>query len=79
MAIKYILDTHALIWHLEGNSLLGSAAKAVIADPDSQLILPSIGLAEAMFIVEKGRSAIPLVADLLEDVRNDSRILRSIR
>lgn len=74
MATRYILDTHALIWHLEGNSLLGSKAKQVISDPGSDLVLPVIALAEAFFIVEKGRSAIPLVQDLLTDVKNDRRI-----
>lgn len=74
MATRYILDTHALIWHLEGNSLLGSEAKRIIGDPNSHLVLPVIALAEAMFIVEKGRSAIPMVKDLLNDVINDKRI-----
>jgi PIN domain nuclease of toxin-antitoxin system len=74
MAIKYILDTHALIWHLEGNRLLGSNARSIIDNPQSQLILPVIGLAEAMFIVEKGRTAIPAVSDLMHDVANDPRI-----
>lgn len=74
MATKYILDTHALIWHLEGNSLLGAAAKRIIGDPNSDLVLPVIALAEAMFIVEKGRSAIPKVQDLISDVTNDKRI-----
>lgn len=74
MATKYIVDTHALIWHLEGNSLLGAAAKAVTSNPNSELILPAIALAEAMFIVEKGRCSLTSVDDLLEDVRADSRI-----
>ncbi len=74
MATRYLLDTHALIWHLEGNSLLGLKAKRVISDPASDLVLPVIALAEALFIVEKGRSAIPLVQDLLTDVKNDRRI-----
>jgi PIN domain nuclease of toxin-antitoxin system len=74
MATKYLVDTHALIWHLEGNNLLGSAARDVIDDPASQLILPIIALAEAVFVVEKGRTAIPAVANLLEDVRRDARI-----
>lgn len=52
MATKYILDTHALIWHLEGNPLLGSNARTVINTIASQLVLPSIALAEAMFVVE---------------------------
>lgn len=61
MATKYIVDTHALIWHLEGNSLLGAAAKAVTNNPNSELILPAIALAEAMFIVEKGRCSLTSV------------------
>ena len=74
MATKYIVDTHALIWHLEGNSLLGTSAKAVTTNPNSELILPAIALAEAMFIVEKGRCSLTSVDDVLDDVRADSRI-----
>lgn len=74
MATKYIVDTHALIWHLEGNSLLGAAAKAVTTDPNSELILPAVALAEAMFIVEKGRCSLTSVRDLLDDVQADDRI-----
>lgn len=73
MATRYIVDTHALIWHFEGNSLLGPAAKSVTTDPNSELILPAIALAEAMFIVEKGRCALTSVSDLLDDIRADSR------
>lgn len=74
MATKYILDTHALIWHFEGNSLLGSAAKGIISDPNSEFILPVIALAEAMFIVEKERCSLTSVEDLLSDVQADTRI-----
>ncbi len=74
MATKFIVDTHALVWHLEGKPTLGTRAKAVIDSPQSQLVLPIIALAEAAFIVEKGRTSIPNVADLLSDVINDPRI-----
>jgi PIN domain nuclease of toxin-antitoxin system len=74
MATKYVLDTHALIWHLEGNRLLGTKAKSVIDAPASELVLPIIAFAEAVFVVEKGRTAIPTVADLVADVQADSRI-----
>ena len=74
MAIRYILDTHALIWHLEGNNLLGTNAKAIIDSPASELVLPVIALAEAAFVVEKGRTSIPQVSDLIKDVQADSRI-----
>lgn len=55
MAIKYVVDTHALLWYLEGNPKLGNAAKAVLSDPASELVLPLIALAEAVFTVEKAR------------------------
>ena len=74
MATKFIVDTHALIWHLEGKPTLGKKAKAAIDSPHSELVLPIIALAEAVFIVEKGRTSIPSVADLLNDVFNDPRI-----
>ncbi len=74
MATKYIVDTHALIWHLEGKATLGKKAKAVIDSPRSELVVPIIALAEAVFIVEKGRTGIPNVSDLLNDVFSDPRI-----
>jgi PIN domain nuclease of toxin-antitoxin system len=74
MAHKYVLDTHALVWHLEGNPRLGPQAKKVIDDPLSNLILPIIALAEAAYIVEHGRTAIPTVSDLLGSVFADLRI-----
>ncbi len=54
MARKYILDTHALIWYLAGSARLGGAAKAVMDGPASEMVLPLIALAEAVYIVEKG-------------------------
>ncbi len=72
--MRYILDTHGLIWHLESNLSLGVAARKVLEDPSSELVLPAIALAEAIFIVEKGRTAIPRVTDLISDVEADPRI-----
>ncbi len=74
MAHKFVLDTHALVWHLEGNPRLGQSARRVIEDPLSSLVLPIISLAEAAYIVEHGRTAIPTVADLLQSIRADHRI-----
>jgi len=74
MAHKYVLDTHAVVWHLEGNPRLGPNAKKVIDDPLSSLVLPIIALAEAAYIVEHGRTAIPKVSELLRSVLADPRI-----
>lgn len=73
--MKYVVDTHALIWFLEGNSRLGANAKAVLADPTSELILSAIALAEAVWIVDRGRTSIPSVTDLLNAINADPRIM----
>ena len=74
MPTDYVIDTHALIWNLEGNPRLGTNAKAVLADPHSVLILPIIALAEACWIVESGKTSIARVVDLLRAVDADARV-----
>ena len=74
MADICVLDTHALIWYLEGNPKLGDRAKAVMDDSGSVMVLPMIALAEALFIVERGKTSIPDVQTLLNRVDSDPRI-----
>lgn len=64
-----------MIWFLEGNSRLGISAKQVLEDLESKLILPAIALAEAAFIVERGKTSIPSVTDLHTAVNGDPRIV----
>lgn len=73
MAGVYVLDTHALIWFLQGDPRLGPGAKAVISDPNCVLVIPAIVLAEAIWLVERGRTNIPSPKTLLEAVDADSR------
>jgi len=74
MANKYILDTHALVWYLEGNPKLGQQAKITMEAAGSLMVLPLIAVAEAAFLIERGRIGIPSVADLLEDIFEDKRV-----
>lgn len=74
MAHKYILDTHALIWFLEGNKRLSQPAKTVMGAAESEMVLPLIALAEATVIIEKGRTTIPDVPQFLTKVYADPRI-----
>jgi PIN domain nuclease of toxin-antitoxin system len=74
MATKHVVDTHALVWFLEGNPRLGAHAKAVLEDADSDLIMPMIALAEACWIIEHGRTSIPTVVDFLAAVDADPRV-----
>jgi PIN domain nuclease of toxin-antitoxin system len=74
MITKHVVDTHALVWHLEGNPRLGSSAKTVLGDPSSELVLPMIALAEACWMVEHGKTTISNVQDLLAAVDADPRL-----
>ncbi|NJN97641.1 MAG: type II toxin-antitoxin system VapC family toxin [Anaerolineales bacterium] len=74
MVHKYILDTRALIWFLEGNKRLSRQAKTIMAAPDSYMVLPLIALAEAVIIIERGRTTIPAISTFLTRIYADPRI-----
>lgn len=74
MVTKYILDTHALIWHLQADKRLGSKAREIIANPEIQIVLPIMVLVEATLVIERGRANIPNFATLWNDVYADKRI-----
>ena len=73
MATRHYVDTHAFLWYIAGNALLGSAARAILQNPASELFLPATALAEACWIVDRGRVALA-VSDVLTAIDNDSRI-----
>lgn len=75
MATKYVVDTHALVWFVEGNSRLGPDAKAILEDPESELVIPVIVLAEACWVIERGRTSIPSAQTLMAVVDADPRIV----
>lgn len=51
----YVLDTHPIVWFVEKSQLLAPAAKAIMADPGTELIIPTIVLVEIRFLYAKGR------------------------
>src|SRR4051794_25792375 len=71
--MKHVTDAHSVVWFVEGNARLGPNAQAVLADPHAEFILPAIALAEACWVVERGRTSIPSVAALLAAVDSDPR------
>ena len=71
---RFVVDTHALIWYLENNPRLGTNAAAAMDDSTNVLFLSVISLAEALWMVEHGRSAISSPESLLTDIMNDPRI-----
>ncbi len=74
MPTKHVVDTHAIVWFLEGNPRLGKKARAILENANSELIIPLIVLAEACWIIEHGRTSIPTVADFLAAVDDDPRV-----
>lgn len=73
MTTRHFLDTHTFLWYLAGSSHLGSAAKAVLQNRASALYLPATALAEACWIVERGRVALK-VSEVLAAIDGDPRI-----
>ncbi len=74
MATKYVLDTHTLVWYVEGHPKLGTQARTIMDEKTNKLVLPIIALAEATFLIEKGRTTIPSVAEFLTVVDSNPQI-----
>lgn len=74
MATRHIIDTHTLIWFLGNSPRLGSNADLILQDTSSNLVLPATVLAEACWIIERGRVELS-IADLLTTIDNDFRIV----
>jgi PIN domain nuclease of toxin-antitoxin system len=55
-----VLDTHVLVWLIEGNKRLGKKAKAAMdeATPAPGLFIPAISFWEIAMLVGKGRLAL---------------------
>jgi PIN domain nuclease of toxin-antitoxin system len=55
-----VVDTHALIWYLYGDSRLSQTARqfmSTASDEGQQLAVSSITLVEMVYLIEKGRIA----------------------
>ncbi len=53
--MRYILDTHALLWHLSNEARLGANARRILDDPSTLLIVPVLVLAEAKHAADRKR------------------------
>ncbi|HVK02560.1 MAG TPA: PIN domain-containing protein [Armatimonadaceae bacterium] len=71
--MKYVVDTHALIWYLAGNPRLGTDAARALSHPASELILPAIALAEVCWIVARRATGVA-VGDVLAALDADPRL-----
>ena len=60
--MKFLLDTHALLWWLADDDQLGGAAREVIADPANDILISMVSLWEIAVKVRIGK----LQADIEE-------------
>jgi len=51
----HVLDTHPLVWHLEGNPRLSRIVQQILSAPETQLVIPSIVLAEMWHLYHRKR------------------------
>lgn len=58
--MTYIVDTHSLIWFIEGNSRLTGKARTVMEALESDVVVPAIVLAEIAFLFGRNRIGIDL-------------------
>ena len=72
--MKYVVDTHALIWFLANSPRLGPNADRILSDPSSELVLPATALAEVCWIVERRAVGLAL-ADVLSVLDSDARFV----
>lgn len=64
---KVLLDTHALIWWLEGGGKLSPAARRVIADPEATVLVSSASAWEVAIKHQIGKFRVP---DLIKGFRD---------
>jgi PIN domain nuclease of toxin-antitoxin system len=63
---KILLDTHALIWWLEGAGKLSSGARRAIADPETTVFVSAASAWEIAIKYQIGKFRVP---DLIKDFR----------
>jgi PIN domain nuclease of toxin-antitoxin system len=60
--MTYVVDTHSLVWFLEGDARLSSAARAALTDPSVQIVIPTMVLVEIVFLYSRHRITTALPA-----------------
>ena len=69
-----VLDTHALVWHLTDSERLGRNAGALLCNPASRVVIPTIVMAELKYLHHRGR--VPLsYAEVMASIESDERCM----
>ncbi len=70
----YVIDTHALVWYLEGDNKLGPKAREIMRGENKRLIIPTIVLAEIRYLSSKGKIDLSL-DEIFEIIEEDARCI----
>ena len=72
--MKFLLDTHLLLWWLSNSPLLPEQARRLIADPDNTIFVSAVSLWEVWLKTSVGKLRVPsgfarkLAAEPFEDL-----------
>lgn len=75
--MTYIIDTHTLLWYLTDARQLSKKARSIINNAQQNnltLVIPTIVLLEALYVIEKGRVKYK-TNKFLEEVSNPERFI----
>ena len=72
--MNFVVDTHALIWHLENARRLGVNARKALESAESTLIVSTMSLAEITYLYRKDRVTID-VQEVLQKIQRDPRCI----
>jgi PIN domain nuclease of toxin-antitoxin system len=75
MVMRYVTDTHALVWHITRDPRLSSRAAAVFEQADDarcSVVIPCIVFWELTYLIEKGKlpAEVGLLVRALSDAEN---------
>ncbi len=70
----HVVDTHALTRYVEDYRKLGAVGRAVFDDPNVMLVVPTIALAEARFMIFRNKVGI-VWDDIIQKLESDDRLI----
>jgi PIN domain nuclease of toxin-antitoxin system len=70
--MRYVLDTHSLIWRLIQPSKLSPRMRSVFSDTEADFIVPTMAVLEIQYLVEIKRVKVDIDA-ILESLRETPR------
>ena len=74
--MRLLLDTHALIWALEGNKKLSAVARAAMRDPANAVLVSAVSAWE--IVIKMGLKRLEVPADLVEAIDDAGFTRRSL-